>query len=184
MSPSQPPDHDEIVRQVQRLAGRAFLSCSQLEEHLKRLLKFMATLKVGNLKPADTEGILNGDRKLTSGQVFKEILANTQGNELWPELVEQALAARNKLIHGILFSRWAAVSNAEDLENLKAELKPLVNQVHDGVEAIQFLFKGYGEWFLHHHPERRTPEWQRFIEADPTLKITILSQPPTDKAGK
>lgn len=149
-----------------------FLNCARLEESLKVLLGAMAAVHAGKLVPADATPILNGTRKLTSGMVYKEILDHLHASTNWTDMVEQALAARNRLIHHYRFSRWDRITTADELQHLEAELKPLVSQVHQGVEVIMPMIKGLLAMIVEQFPHLKAEEWQRVIDSEPGLEIS------------
>ena len=169
--PTPSLQHDEIVRQVQRLAGRAFLSCMHFEEHLKHVLKVMAEMRIGKLKPSDAEGILDGSRKLTSGQAYRMILANLDGPGNMVEAIECALAARNQLIHAFPFHRCAHIKSAEHLKAVQDEIQPLCDQLHEGVEMLQRMLKILIVIMARNCPAMKNPESHRRLEKELNLRI-------------
>jgi hypothetical protein len=181
VSSNQSTDRQSISISVQKLAGWVFLNCAQLEEALKLLLAAMATAQAGQLTPADAQPILDGTSKLTSGMAYREILKYIDISKNWNAYVEPALQARNQLVHGYRFSRWAKITTADDLRQLESELKPLVLQVQQGVGMIRPMIKAVLRIILEQYPDLKTEEWQRIADSEPRIEIVTSTTCDADK---
>ncbi len=166
MSAEPAVDQDELARQVQRLAGRAFLHCLHLEEGLKSLLSVMTVMGVGNLKPADAAGILNGDRKLTSGQARSDILRHLDSERNFAQPIDLGVTARNEIIHHIHFSRWM-VNDTAELQQLATTVKELTKRIAVATDAIRLVARALIEVLFREHPHLCTPEMRNQLAQVP-----------------
>ena len=163
MSSEPAMDQNELTVQVQRLAGRAFLNCLALEESLKSLLSLMAQMRVGDLIPEDAKGILDGQKRLTSGQASARILQNTQQATNFDQLLDVAIRARNELVHQLPCRCWM-VKNASEFQALAATAKGLTKEVADGVDVLRLMIRALIEVLVQESPHLITPEQRSQLE--------------------
>ena len=172
MSAEPAVDQDELARQVQRLAGRAFLNCLDLEESLKTVLAVLCQMGVGDLTPDDAKGILDGQKQLTSGQARSTILDNIEREKNLGRVLKSAVEARNELVHQLPSSRWM-VKNATEFQALATKVKELTRRVTDGVDILRLLLRALIEVLLQERPHLCTPEIRsQLAQAHPNLTVT------------
>jgi hypothetical protein len=168
-------DQDELARQVQRLAGRAFLQLLDLEESLKTVLAVLCQMGVGDLTPDDAKGILDGQKQLTSGQARSTILDNIEREKNLGQVLESAVKARNELVHQLPSSRWM-VKNAAEFQALATKVKELTRRVTDGVDILRLFMRALIEVLLRERPHLCTPEMRnQLAQAHPNLTVTFES---------
>ena len=81
-------------------AGKALLACQELEAAVQQLLAGMSVLHVGSLKPRTAQALLNGTSKVSVGVLFSQLRPHVKARGPWQSTIEQAIAARNRLVHG------------------------------------------------------------------------------------
>lgn len=135
---------DDFEEQKKRLfqpvlfeAGAAHLDCQGFEFGVAYLLFHFARLGTVGLKPERISQILDDKEKKTAGQLVAMLKKHVKVSPGIETALEEALVARNYLIHRVLVDNVAKLRNSEGREELVREIRGRRAKVRKASEKLQ-----------------------------------------------
>jgi hypothetical protein len=125
-------------------AGQALLACQELEAAVHQLLAGMAVLRIGRLKPRNARAILNGTSKVSVGTLLAELRPHFKASTAWQSTVEDAIAARNHLIHRYFRLQLPQAMDPRASKAVLAEAARLRQKVRAGYFIIRPVVAALG----------------------------------------
>ncbi len=118
-------------------AGAGLVDCQRLEYGLGLLLLYLARLGVPGISADGMRAVLEGEKKLTAGQLAHLLAEKADVSPELETLLADGLQGRNTLIHGFLLRNFHRTLDAESREGVIAELRALRLRVQAAEHAIR-----------------------------------------------
>jgi hypothetical protein len=133
----------ELLRPVLFEAGAALLDCQGFEFGIALLLFHFSRLGTVGLQPEKVSLILDDKEKKTAGQLVAMLKKHVKVSEGIETALEEALIARNYLIHRILIDNVEKLERAESRAELVREIRKQrakVRKVHERLGKFIMAF--------------------------------------------
>jgi hypothetical protein len=131
------PEIEAVMEPLLLCAGAGLVDCQRLEYGLGLLLLYLARLGVPGISADRMRAVLDGEEKLTAGQL-NHLLG--QKADVTPELeslLADGLQGRNTLIHGFLLRNFHRTLAAQSREEVLSELRALRMRIQAAEHAIR-----------------------------------------------
>jgi hypothetical protein len=135
----------ELLQPLLFEAGAGLLDCQGFEFGIALLLFHLARLGSVGLDPRKVSLILENQDKKTAGQLMKLLKKHVTVSEGIEVALEEALAARNTLIHRVLIDNAERMPQAETREALVREIRMLRTQVQRAKKLLHPFIVAFGE---------------------------------------
>jgi len=126
-------------------AGAALLDCQGFEFGIALLLFHFARLGTVGLDPKKVSLILENQDKKTAGQLIVLLEKHLTVSEGIETALEEALAARNTLVHRVLIDNIEQVTQAETRASLVRDIRALRTQVQKAAKLLRPFVLAFGE---------------------------------------
>ena len=123
-------------------AGAALYDCQGFEFGIGLLLFHLARLGARGLNAYRLRAILDNDEKKTAGQLASMLKSHLDVSEGIREALEDALAARNRLIHRILIDNSERMLDATERQRVIAEIRDLRRRVQRADKMVRPFIEG------------------------------------------
>lgn len=135
----------ELLKPLLFEAGAALLDCQGLEYGVALLLFHFARLGCVGLDPQKVSLILENQDKKTAGQLITMLKKHVTVSEDLELSLEDALVARNALIHRVLIDNIERVYNTETRAELVKEIRALRAKVKHADKKLQPFIYAFNE---------------------------------------
>jgi len=126
-------------------AGAALLDCQSFEYSVCILLFHFSRLGAEGLDPGRMVAIMEDIAKKTAGQLVKLLKQHLALSEGIDVALQEALAARNKLIHRFLIDNIERFPDQAQRETLTKEIRSLRRQVQKAEKMLRPFIEGLTE---------------------------------------
>jgi hypothetical protein len=127
----------ELLRPLLFEAGAALMDCQGFEFGVGLLLFHLSRLGTTGLDPAKMSLILDDKEKKTAGQLISMLKKHVTVSEGIETALEEALAARNQLIHRVLIDNVERIPQAETRAALVKEVRALRSKVQKADKMLR-----------------------------------------------
>ena len=135
----------ELLQPLLFEAGAALLDCQGFEFGIALLLFHFARLGTTGLDPKKVSLILENQDKKTAGQLISLLKKHVTVSEGIETALEEALAARNTLVHRVLIDNIEQVAQAETRTSLVRDIRALRTQVQKAAKLLRPFVIAFGE---------------------------------------
>lgn len=126
-------------------AGAGLLDCQGFEFGVALLLFYLARLGSIGLDPTKVSLMLENQNKKTAGQLIVLLKKHVKVSEGIEIALEEALAARNTLIHRVLIDNIEQVVQAKKRASLVLEIRALRTKVQKAKNLLHPFVVTFGE---------------------------------------
>ena len=135
----------ELLQPLLFEAGAGLLDCQGFEFGVALLLFHLARLGATGLDPTKVSLILENQDKKTAGQLIVLLKKHAKVSGGIETVLEEALAARNTLIHRVLIDNIEQVAQAETRASLVLEIRALRTKVQKAKKLLHPFVAVFGE---------------------------------------
>jgi hypothetical protein len=135
----------ELLQPLLFEAGAGLLDCQGFEFGVALLLFHLARLGATGLDPTKISLILENQDKRTAGQLIVLLKKHAKVSGGIETALEDALVARNILIHRVLIDNIEQVAQAETRSSLVLEIRALRTKVQKAKKLLHPFVAAFGE---------------------------------------
>lgn len=135
----------ELLQPLLFEAGAALMDCQGFEFGIALLLFYLARLGTEGLDPTKVSLILENQDKKTAGQLIALLKRHITVSEGIETALEEALAARNTLVHRVLIDNIEQLAHAEKRSSLVLEIRVLRAKVQKAKKLLHPFVTAFGE---------------------------------------
>lgn len=135
----------ELLQPLLFEAGAGLLDCQGFEFGVALLFSHLARLGSIGLDPTKVLLILENQDKKTAGQLIVLLKKHVKVSEGVETALEEALAARNTLIHRVLIDNIEQVAQAETRTSLVLKIRALRTKVQKAKKLLHPFVVAFGE---------------------------------------
>lgn len=118
------------VEPIFHVAGAALYECQHFEFSIMNYLFCLSRLGLPTLQIEEVLDILNDKKKLTAGQLLKELKRHVKMSGQIPVIFSEALDARNRIIHHQLIRNVHKFSSVKGRSDVVQEIRFLTAKVN------------------------------------------------------
>jgi hypothetical protein len=135
------PIDPKTLKPIMYWAGLTLHACQGLEYGLKVLLVAMAELGFGGFAVGEATDIIEDRTKRTLGQVLRTLQQSVRISDGWRTTLEQALAARNRFVHGFLIESVERMADPATRPDVLADIKRIRSTVLEGDRTLRQMLE-------------------------------------------
>lgn len=135
----------ELLQPVLFEVGAGLLDCQGFEYGVALLLFHLSRLGTPGLDPNKASLILDDAEKRTAGQLISMLKKHSNVSDDMKTVLEEALVARNYLVHRILIDRLEQLETPESRSALVLEIRRLRSKVRKADQILAPITMGLSE---------------------------------------